>query len=117
MPTLTKAAKAATKAPHAEAAATIDAIQTVSVQSILNPPDLLEPPVLDDLEFPYPYNWKADFETLQVFKMMVSPALAWTWLHSGNMRNRQLSDQHVYKLTGILKRGHWLFNGAPICFD
>lgn len=49
--------------------------------------------------------------------MVVSPAIARTWIDSTSSKNRSLSAQRVRAYAELMKSGRWLMNGESIIID
>lgn len=49
-------------------------------------------------------------------RMLVTPALAKTWLETNNVKNRPLSEMHWMKIWLDIAEGRWKYNGEPISF-
>jgi hypothetical protein len=50
------------------------------------------------------------------FRLLVTPAMAKTWLETTNIRNRPISEMHWMKLWLDIAEGRWRYNGEPISF-
>lgn len=49
-------------------------------------------------------------------RMLVTPAMAKTWLETTNVNNRPLSEMHWMKIWLDIAEGRWKYNGEPISF-